>query len=218
MKNYLDPSLKINPPLLKVLFDKFLAISILALTLPVSLVIVMAIKLNGLLDQDDRGPIFYSEERVSQGKAFKLFKFRILKVKAIDEQIIKQKRMPKAVENQPGNLTRVGKVLKKTGLDEIPQFWNILKGDMSFVGPRPKPITEYEEEIGKGIYRRKVIRAGLSGPAQVMKGTNRTYEDELQADFDYIKKCQTLPSWKILLFDLSILWRTIKVLLKMTGE
>ncbi len=209
---------EVNLPWLKVFFDKLLSLFLLLLTFPLSLIISLAIKLDGFLKPQNKGPIFYSEERVSQGKVFKLLKFRILKFQSIEEEILKKKLKPKEVENQPENLTRVGKLLKKTSFDEIPQLWNILKGDMSFVGPRPKPVTEYREEIAKGIYRRKVIRAGLSGPVQIMKGTKRTYEDELKADIDYIQKCRTLPPWKIILIDLSILWKTIRVLIKLTGE
>jgi lipopolysaccharide/colanic/teichoic acid biosynthesis glycosyltransferase len=203
-------------PLAKVIMDKTLAAFMLLLTLPLTLVIPLAIKLDGLLNSQNQGPIFYQEERVSQGKNFQLVKFRILKLQAIKE--IKDGGMPKKVENKPGSLTRVGYVLKKYGFDEIPQFWNILRGDMSFVGPRPKPVAEYKDEIAKGIYRRKVIKAGLTGVAQIMKGTKRTAEDELRRDLDYIHKCRTLPSWQIVLMDLKILGKTIQVVLKGTGE
>ena len=180
----------IKLPLIKIAFDKILAILLLILSSPLSLLICLAIKLEGFVVPENRGPIFHWEQRVTQGKVFKLHKFRIFKSGASKE--IRKGKCPKDVENRPENLTNVGKALKKIGLDEMPQFWNILKGDMSFVGPRPKPVAEYQEEIDKGMYRRKIIRAGLSGPVQVLKGTKRTYEDELKADTDYIEKCRDL--------------------------
>lgn len=209
-----DIALKL--PSTKLVLDKVLASFLLVLTFPLTLLIAVAIKLDSIIIPQNKGSIFYQEERVSQGKPFPLIKFRILKNSAIRK--INKGEMPKKIENQPQNLTSVGKILKKFGLDEIPQFWNILKGEMSFVGPRPKPLAEYQEEIAKGIYRRKVIRAGLTGPAQIMKGTVRTFEEELKSDLDYIHKCQILSPWKILLLDLSILRKSIPVLLKGTGE
>ncbi|MDI6891761.1 MAG: sugar transferase [Actinomycetota bacterium] len=200
----------------KIIFDKVLAVLLLVLFSPLSLLICLAIKLEGFLVLENRGPIIHQEQRVSQGRVFSLYKFRILKLSAVEE--IQRGKRPKDVENRRENLTNVGRMLKKIGLDEIPQYWNILKGDMSFVGPRPKPVAEYQKEIAKGIYRRKVIRAGLSGPAQVMKGTNRTHEDELKADLEYIHQCRTLSAWKILLIDLGVLAKTIKVLFKRVGE
>lgn len=214
--NSLKEDTYVKLPSSKIVFDKLLAVLLLTLSLPISLLISLAIKLEGLLFFENRGPIFHQERRVSQGKVFSLYKFRIFKLSAIER--IKKGECPKDVENCSENLTTTGKVLKKISLDEIPQFWNILTGDMSFVGPRPKPIAEYQEEINKGIYRRRVIRAGLTGPAQVMKGTVRTYEDELKADLEYIEKCRNSSSFKILLTDLSIIIKTIKVLLKRTGE
>jgi lipopolysaccharide/colanic/teichoic acid biosynthesis glycosyltransferase len=217
LKALANDSKPVELPLTKLVMDKLLAGLFLILVSPLILLISLAIKLEGLLESENRGPIFYQEERISEGKSFKLLKFRILKTKAIEEQIKKGVK-PKLVENQFENLTRVGKFLKKFSLDEIPQFLNILKGDMSFVGPRPKPPAEYQEEIAKGIYRRKVIRAGLTGAAQLMKGTIRTPEDELKSDLEYIQKCRTLSSWQLLLMDISVLIRTIRLLLRGTGE
>jgi len=214
--NFLEETKYVELPIAKIIFDKVLVGLLLVLSSPLSLLICLAIKLEDIFVPENRGPIIHREQRVSQGRVFSIYKFRILKLSAVEE--IKRGKRPKAVENRPENLTNVGRVLRKIGLDEIPQYWNILKGDMSFVGPRPKPVAEYQKEIAKGIYRRKVIRAGLSGPAQVMKGTNRTYEDELKADLEYIEKCRNLPSYRILLVDLSVMAKTIRVLFKRTGE
>lgn len=212
----IEETADVRLPWEKILFDKVFAFFILLLSLPFSLLITVAIKLEGLFVSENRGPVIYQETRVSQGVAFELYKFRIFKLAAIEQ--IKRGAITKEVENQLANLTGVGRLLKKMALDEVPQFWNVLKGDLSLVGPRPKPVAEYEEEVSKGIFRRKVIRAGLSGPAQIMKGAARTAEDELKADMDYIQQCRTLPGWKIFLIDLGMLWKTIRVLLKMTGE
>lgn len=208
---------EVKLPFLKILMDKTMAGIILIFTFPFFILIAIAIKIVGVFFSEDRGPVIYKERRISKDKPFNLYKIRILKVKAIEEEI-KKGKIPKNVENTPENLTRVGVMLKKIGLDELPQIYNILKGEMSFVGPRPKPPPEYNKEIKEGIFNRKVIRAGLSGPAQVMKGTKRTREDELLADLEYINNCRYLSAWKIFLIDLSIIGRTIKVLFKQTGE
>jgi len=215
-KKPIEESSEVKLPWEKILFDKVFAFGLLILSLPLSLLIMAAIKLEGLFIAENRGSVIYRERRVSQGKVFELYKFRIFKLSAIEQ--IKRGAITKSVENRRGNLTGMGRLLKKTAFDEIPQFWNILRGDLSLVGPRPKPIAEYEEEIKRGIIRRKVIKAGLTGPAQVMKGTARTLEDELKADMDYIQQCRTLPGWRILLLDFTMVLKTLRVLLRMTGE
>lgn len=188
----------------------------LILTLPISALIVVAEVLESLFVPSHRGPILYFERRVSAGRPFRLPKFRILKVSAIKK--IEEGARPKRVENQPENLTNVGKMLKKTGLDELPQMFSILVGDMSFIGPRPKPVAEYDEEIAHGIRRREVITAGLSGPAQLMKGSARTPLDELIADLRYIDHLRSAGGWDVLRTDLRHLGRTVRLMLKMTGE
>lgn len=205
-------------PPAKIVLDKLLSGLLLVLTLPVSLLIVAAELLDAALTPEDRGPLLHNEMRVSQGKPFKLHKFRIIKVAALRRDLEERGLTPKEVENAPCNLTRVGKILKKTGLDELPQLVNVLLGDMSLVGPRPKPVPEYEAEVSRGIYRRKVIRAGLTGPVQVMKGTERTGDEELAADDAYIAVHRTGSTRRVLATDLAILARTVKVLLKMPGE
>jgi lipopolysaccharide/colanic/teichoic acid biosynthesis glycosyltransferase len=211
-------SVKIDPPWQKVLLDKALAAVLLLATLPASLLIAGAIVVGGLLRTEDRGPIFYAEVRVSQGRPFRLPKFRILTVRAIRDDLTVPGRTPKEVENTPGNLTRVGALLKKIGLDELPQLWSVLAGDMSLVGPRPKPVPEYDDELARGIYRRKVLRAGLTGPVQVMKGTVRTLEEEVAADMAYVDLNRAGRPSRLLAEDLRIVGRTVRLLLRMTGE
>lgn len=212
------PPGSIGPPWQKVLFDKVVSAVLLLATLPVSLMIIVAISVGGLLRTEGRGPVIYRETRISQGRPFCLPKFRILTARAIREDLCRPDRTPKDVENTPGNLTRVGALLKRTGLDELPQLWSVLVGDMSMVGPRPKPVPEYEEELARGIRRRKMLRAGLTGPVQVMKGTVRTFEDEVAADMAYVELNRSGRPWRLLAEDLRIIRRTVRVLLKMTGE
>lgn len=211
-----DDRVEVGPA--KRALDVALSLALLVLTSPVSLVIAAGEAIDSMLSAEDRGPVVYRETRVSQGVPFTLYKFRILKVRAIVEQIGEQGLAPKTVENRPENVTAMGRFLKKTGLDELPQFFNILRGDMSFVGPRPKPVTEYEAEVAKGVWRRKVIRAGLTGPAQLLKGTVRTAEDDLAADLAYIAEARDASQWRRLRTDLVVLWRTLRLMLKMTGE
>lgn len=215
MELRIDNEVKIKLPLAKQVFDKLLALLLFVLTVPVGLIIALAIKFEGFIFPMNRGAVFHIEKRVSEGAPFDLYKFRILKQKP---EIPNPDATRKAIENHPGNLTAVGKILKKFGLDEIPQLWNILNGDMSFVGPRPKPLPEYEALLARGFTYRKFIKAGLTGPAQIMKGTERLETDEYKADAGYVDMCLSLPGWRLVVVDLDIFVKTIGVMFKGTGE
>jgi len=209
----------IRLPVLKLLFDKMLALFFLIFSIPITLIIFFAIAIESIFDHKNMGGFFHTETRISKGKRFKLIKFRILKPSKYE----KYNKFPttktiKDVENQKDNLSITGKYLKKYGLDELPQLLNILKGDMTFVGPRPKPVAEYENQLRSGIEFRKNIRAGLTGPVQVMKGTDRSGQEEMQADIDYVNKCATLSSTQLLMEDIRILMKTLRTILKGSGE
>jgi lipopolysaccharide/colanic/teichoic acid biosynthesis glycosyltransferase len=209
-----SPPVKIRAA--KLLLDKALAGLLLVPLAPALALVALAVKLDGLFKGGHRGPVFYRETRISQGREFGLLKFRILRLPAIER--IKDGAVPKDVENQPANLTSVGRPLKKYGLDELPQILNVLKGDLSFVGPRPKPVAEYLAELRRGIDNRRLIRAGLTGPAQIMKGTERTPADEISADAAYIRSCRTLPARRLVPLDLRIIFKTVKVMAGGSGE
>lgn len=207
---------EVSPRLSKVAFDKVLSGIFIVMTLPVSLVIAAAIAIENAVYPSHRGGVFHSELRVSAGRPFRLYKFRILT--PAGEREIKAGGMPKHVENTPGNLTVVGAVLKKIGLDELPQFLNVLTGTMSLVGPRPKPPAEYEDEIELGHEFRAQLQAGLTGPTQVLKGTVRTGDDSLRADREYADLLRTGSDLEILAYDARTLVKTVRVLLRATGE
>ena len=213
----LDRAEAVRIPGQKRAFDVGLAAAALLLLSPVFLLVLLAELLDALLAPADRGRPLYLETRVSRGRPFQLRKFRIMRAPAI-RAIREEGMVPKVAENTPGNLTAVGVFLKKTGLDELPQFWSILVGEMSFVGPRPKPVAEYRVEIDAGIRRRAVIGAGLTGPAQLLKGTQRTVGDELLADLRYIERVRTAGGWRVLAGDLRLTGRTVLLMLKTTGE
>ena len=213
----LDRAEAVRVPGQKRAFDVGLAAAALLALSPVFVLVLIAELLDALLAPADRGRPLYLETRVSGGRPFQLRKFRIMRAPAI-RAIREEGMVPKVAENTPGNLTAVGVVLKKTGLDELPQFWSILTGEMSFVGPRPKPVAEYRVEIDAGIRRRAVIGAGLTGPAQLLKGTQRSAGDELLADLRYIHFVRTASGWRVLAKDLSLTWRTMLLMLKTTGE
>jgi lipopolysaccharide/colanic/teichoic acid biosynthesis glycosyltransferase len=206
---------EVSPPA-KVVFDRLLSLVFLVVTLPVSLVIAAAIAIENVLCPSHRGGVFHSELRVSAGRPFRLYKFRILTPGG--EQEMKEGAMPKHVENTPGNLTIVGAALKRIGLDEMPQFLNVLGGEMSLVGPRPKPPAEYKVEIESGHEFRAQLQAGLTGPAQVLKGTVRTAADSVRADQEYADLVRNGSQLQVLAYDARTLLKTVRVLFRATGE
>ena len=159
------------------------------------------------IEIDDPGPVFFSQKRVGiHKKYFQLYKFRSMKMSTPHD-------MPThLLENPEQYITRVGKFLRKTSLDEIPQLWNILRGDMSFVGPRPERAYFYRkfEEYIPGFSNRLMVTPGLTGHAQVNGGYSLKPEEKIVYDMEYIEK-QSVG------FDIRCLVKTVLVVFSHEG-
>ena len=169
------------------------------LSLPIVVVTALLIKL------DSRGPIFYKQERVGKnGRTFVLTKFRSMRVDA-------EQGGPVWASKGDARTTRVGRIIRKVRIDEIPQFWSILKGEMSFVGPRPER-PHFVEQLAQEIpfyEQRHLIAPGLTGWAQIKYPYGASTEDarqKLQYDLFYIKN-------QSLMLDAIIIFETIKIIL-----
>ena len=181
---------------MKRFFDIVLSALALLIFWPFMAIIAIAIKL------DDRGPVFFKQDRVTKdGKVFSILKFRSMIVDAEKNGAV----IP-AIDNDP-RITRVGKIIRKIRVDELPQILNILKGEMSIVGPRPERVEhveKYKKEIPEFKYREKV-KAGLTGVAQVYGKYNTSAYDKLKLDLMYIQKYRVL-------LDIELIIQTVKIL------
>ena len=160
---------------MKRLFDIVLAALGIVFFSPLMLIFALAVR------QADNGPILYFQERWGKnGKKFKAYKFRTMVVDA------EQKWGLKPAEENDERVTRIGKFLRVTAMDELLQLVNILKGDMSFVGPRALAVGEVDRSI-PGFLERHQICPGLTGPAQVYAPRIATLEEKFRYDLDYIR-------------------------------
>jgi len=208
----------ISIPLLKVTFDKTVALLTLALLVPLFGLIALAIKIDGFLHPEDRGPVFYEENRVRQGHIFTLYKFRVVKRSAM--YTARQRRgynHVKPLERSEESKTRVGRWLQRWYLDEIPQLVNILKGDMSLVGPRPWPVHMVEREVFHSRYHKSVLRPGLTGLVQAHKDELDELGGSKTLDSAYIEACRTLSPIQMLLLDLRIMITSLRILIRGEG-
>lgn len=187
----------------KRVIDFVIVFASIPIILPIGLIVALLVKI-----ESEGGAIFKQKRVGFRGRDFEIYKFRSMR--------IPQHRLPMDLSNDHHRVTRVGRVIRKYRLDEIPQLWNVLKGDMSLIGPRPETRElhlRYEKEIPFFNYR-LIVRPGLTGWAQVMQGytTNREGAiDKLSYDFYYIKH---FSFW----LDALIFSRTFKVLFHGTGS
>lgn len=167
---------------------------------PIMLLIAAAIKLY------DGGPVLYSQERITKnGRPFQIYKFRSMIVES-------EKRGARLASEHDDRITPVGKVIRRLHVDELPQLFNVLIGDMSFVGPRPEreEITkEYEQSIPQFRFRLKV-KAGLTGYAQVYGQYNTVPYDKLKLDLTYIENYSLWLDLKLILLTVKILFQKEK--------
>lgn len=181
---------------------------------PIVVVLFAAMAISAAVRPRDRGGFFYREARVSRGRVFELLKFRTLTLEALANMRAAGSHA-RLYEADSANLTWVGRrLLKPWYLDELPQLLNIVKGDMSLVGPRPWPIEMVERQVASGVDYRNRIRAGLTGPAQVTKGGDSRYQD---LDTEYLARINSLSSWGLVRYDLQILRQTLQVIARGEG-
>ena len=177
------------------------AISGLLLLSPVIVIVACAIKFTS------KGPIFFSQKRVGKnGELFDMYKFRSMVVNAeeLKEKLAHQNEMsgPMFKMKDDPRVTKVGKFIRRTSLDEIPQLWNVLKGDMSLVGPRPS-LPKEVKQFEKWMYKRLTIKPGLTCYWQVSGRNNIDFEDWMKLDINYVEDRN--------------LWIDIKLILKTVG-
>ena len=194
--------------LLKRALDIVVAFVALVLFTPIAALIAIGIKI------DDGGPIFFQQSRVGRdGREFKMLKFRSMRVDA-------EARLAELMASNDGagplfkmkedpRVTRIGRILRKFSLDEVPQFWNVIRGEMSIVGPRPPLPSEVTAYDGT-VFRRLYIKPGITGPWQVGGRSDLSWEESVRLDLRYVE------NWSVI-GDLQLMWRTARVMLHPEG-
>jgi exopolysaccharide biosynthesis polyprenyl glycosylphosphotransferase len=201
-------SLSAGERIMKRLMDVTLATCALAVTAPLLLITALAVKL------DSRGPVFFRQERIGRaGKPFRIFKFRsmtadawqqrdtVARLNDVDGPLFKMEKDPR--------VTRVGAIIRKTSIDELPQLINVVRGEMSLVGPRPLP-TEESDRIDGAALARLDVNPGITGLWQVCGRSDLTYADLQHLDSVYVR------SWS-LMWDLRIMAQTPNVVFGHSG-
>jgi lipopolysaccharide/colanic/teichoic acid biosynthesis glycosyltransferase len=179
-------------------FDKIVSLIALIILLPIFLVAAILIKL------DSPGPVFFLQERVGkEGKIFKVFKFRTMTVDA------PEKTKGRYIEKSNSYVTRVGKFLRRSGIDELPQLINVLKGEMSLVGPRP--TLPYQVEKYSNYQRKRLLmKQGITSWALIHGRNKLTWPERIEYDVWYVEH------WSFWL-DIKIIFKTVWVVAKGEG-
>lgn len=205
------------PRLWKTAFDKLVALVMVVVSAPVLLLMKLAYLVEGWLIPENKGPMFFFYYAVSAGRQIKKYKIRLIKTRYIDPEGAKRHDwIAYSAEWTPDSRTHVGQFAKKFYLDELPQFFSVLKGDMSVVGPRPLSVLHYERDRAQGNVTRFLVRGGLLGLGHVNKGTpemgNPVYE------YEYVDQYIKRSSFGLLVLDLWIIWRGVLLMVKGGGH
>lgn len=194
-------------------FDILFSLVILITTLPLFLLIALAIRLSS------KGKIVYAHERISRGgRPFKCYKFRTMypdadqRLQEILEKCperLKEWEAHHKLKNDP-RITPIGSFLRKTSLDEFPQFWNVLIGDMSIVGPRPVVRAEVIKHLGPNAASILRVRPGITGPWQISGRSDISYPQRIKMDLDYVS---SRTFWK----DMIIVLKTVPCMIFSKG-
>lgn len=192
-------NIKLEDEIVKRIFDLVLSVLALIILCPIFLITAIAIKAN------DGGSVFYRQDRLTKnGKVFSIYKFRSMRENAESDGVAVL-----SAGDDDDRITKVGRIIRATRIDELPQLLNIIKGDMSVVGPRPERpeiAEEYEKEI-PAFKLRLQTKAGLTGYAQVYGKYNTDPYDKLEMDLMYISKMNLFLDFQIVLATIPILFR-----------
>ena len=197
-------------------FDVFFSLFAILITLPIMIPIAIIIKLT------DKGTVLFKQERPGvNGKRFFIYKFRTMYPD--NDRILKEylEKNPEAkkewelyrkLKSYDPRVTPIGRFLRKYSLDELPQFFNVLKGDMSVVGPRPYILKEFDEYNVPENVRKKLlsVKPGITGLWQVEGRNEKTFEERIRLDLKYIDE---MSFWK----DIKIILKTVWIMIKGKG-
>lgn len=202
---------------IKSFFDRVFSFILLIMSAPILLLIKIAYLIEGIFIPDNKGPMMFFYWGVSGGKRIKKWKIRLIKEKFIEpEGAARNDWKAFSAEWTPESRTFVGAFVKKYYLDELPQFWSVLIGDMSIIGPRPLSVLHYERDKEQGNVTRYLLKGGLLGLGHINKGTeemgNSLYE------YQYIDEYIKRSSFGLLKLDFWIILKGIRVILKGGGH
>ena len=207
----------LKPPLIKVGFDKLVSLIILLIVLPLLGMLRIGYVLEGIIIPENKGPMFFYYWGVSGGRRIKKWKLRLINTKYIEPiGASRHDWIAFSGEWTPESRTVLGSFVKKWYLDELPQFWSVLIGDMSIVGPRPLSEMHYDRDRAQGNVTRSLLRGGLLGLGHINKGTdemgNSIYE------YDYVNAYIERSPIGLLKLDLWIIWKGIILISKGGGH
>ncbi len=201
---HINPAMTVNERAAKRAFDIIVSSIVLFLVFPVMLMVAIAIKLTS------EGPVLFLQERVGEnGRIFKIYKFRSMVINAASIKVTDEDGKEVHKTRHDPRVTKIGRIIRKTSLDELPQLMNVLMGEMSLVGPRPelpKLVAGYED----WQYERFSVPQGITGWWQINGRSDKPCHENTDQDVYYIKNYN-------LLLDLKILLSTVPALLKGKG-
>jgi lipopolysaccharide/colanic/teichoic acid biosynthesis glycosyltransferase len=210
------PSEDVPYPLAKRVFDRTIAALLLFALSPLLLLAFALLAGDMLFVRRDRGRWLYRERRISRGREFEVLKFRVLREDVLAEIASRDDAYARLYEAEQANLTGAGRVIKRIYADELPQIFNVLRGDMSLVGPRPWPVTMVQAQVAKGLDYRLHVMAGWTGPAQVRKDS-KAKSRATDLDLEYVDLCRTLPGRRLVRHDARVLGQSLRTVLRGRG-
>jgi lipopolysaccharide/colanic/teichoic acid biosynthesis glycosyltransferase len=201
----------------KVLFNKVMALFMVIIAVPALILLKILYVVEGIIIPENAVPMLYYYHAVSAGKVVPKYKLRLIKTKFIDPKGVKPYDwLAYSSEWTPESSTFMGSIVKKYYQDGPPQFWSVLKGDMSIVGPRPLSVFNYERDKSQGNVTQSLPKGGLLSLGHINKGTsemgNPVYE------YEYIDQYLNRSSLAVLLLDLWIIWKGVLSMKKGVGH
>ena len=208
---------ELPPRFYKSIFDKLIAFIMLIIAAPILLLLKLGYLIEGYIFPENKGPMFFYYNAVSAGKVIRKYKIRLIKTKYID--LVGAKRgdwIAFSAEWTPDSRTYVGRFVKKFYLDELPQFFSVLKGEISIVGPRPLSVLHYERDLAQGNVTRKLLKGGMLGLGHINKGTNELGNPIYE--YEYVDQYLKLSSFGLFCLDLWVIWKGIIVIFRGGGH